>query len=56
MNRWHCMDCRSEVDLDRHGRCGCCGSEAVDSMEQRGGLTGVISAAQTEGSGASINA
>ena len=32
MNRWWCMDCRSAVDLDRHGRCEGCESEAVDSF------------------------
>ena len=48
MNRWWCMDCKSEVELDRHGRCGCCESEAVDSSEPRGGLTGVISMDYTE--------
>ena len=47
MNRWYCMDCRAEVELDKHGRCGCCESEALDSMEPRGGLTGLISMAQT---------
>ena len=30
MNHWWCMDCRSAVDLDTHGRCGSCESEAVD--------------------------
>jgi len=30
LNRWWCMDCRSTVNLDRHGRCGSCESEAVD--------------------------
>jgi hypothetical protein len=48
MNRWYCMDCKAEVELDNHGRCGCCESEAVDSMEPRGGLTAVISVAQAE--------
>ncbi len=56
MNRWYCMDCKSEVELDRHGRCGSCESEAVDSMEQRGGLTGVISMAQPEASASSAAA
>ena len=32
MNHWWCMDCRIEVDLDRHGRCGSCESEAVASI------------------------
>ena len=48
MDRWYCMDCKSEVELDRHGRCGSCESEAIDSMEPRGGLTGLISMSQGE--------
>jgi hypothetical protein len=56
MNRWYCMDCKSEVELDKHGRCGCCESEAVDSMESRGGLTGLISVAHTETHGAQAGA
>jgi len=36
MNRWWCMDCRSEVKLDKHGRCGYCESEAVDPIGQNG--------------------
>jgi hypothetical protein len=32
MNCWWCMDCRSVVDLDRHGRCEGCESEAVDTF------------------------
>jgi len=45
MNRWWCMDCRAIVELDKHGRCGCCESEAVDLMEQAGILTGPVSIA-----------
>jgi len=37
MNRWWCMDCRSAVDLDLHGRCGSCESEAVDSFNPGNG-------------------
>jgi hypothetical protein len=48
MNRWWCMDCRSAVELDKHGRCGCCESEAVDLMEPKYGLTGSFSVVQTE--------
>ncbi|MFZ0416236.1 MAG: hypothetical protein WBE20_15150 [Candidatus Acidiferrales bacterium] len=29
---WWCADCRVPTDLDRHGRCGTCGSDAVDVM------------------------
>ena len=34
MEPWWCLDCRTRVELNRHGRCQCCGSEAVDSMER----------------------
>ena len=33
-NPWWCIDCRSSVELDRHGRCDTCGSDAVDLMER----------------------
>jgi hypothetical protein len=33
-SKWWCVDCRTPVDLDRHGRCGSCGSDAVDSMHR----------------------
>jgi hypothetical protein len=36
MELWWCLDCRSRVELNRHGRCQICGSEAVDSMERTG--------------------
>ena len=26
--RW-CLDCNQPIELDRHGRCSCCGSDAV---------------------------
>ena len=32
MERWWCLDCRAEVELNRSGRCSCCDSEAVDTM------------------------
>jgi hypothetical protein len=56
MNRWYCMDCKSEVELDKHGRCECCESEAVDSMETRGGLTGLISMGHAETPSAQVGA
>lgn len=31
---WWCIDCDKRVQLDRHGRCGICCSDAVVSMEQ----------------------
>lgn len=30
MKPWFCLDCRQCVDLDTHGRCSHCGSDAVD--------------------------
>ena len=32
MKHWWCAECDAEVGLDRHGRCGICGSEAVDQI------------------------
>ena len=29
MNLWWCMDCLAPVELDTHGRCESCASEAV---------------------------
>jgi len=31
---WWCADCRVPTDLDQHGRCGTCGSDAVDMMSR----------------------
>jgi hypothetical protein len=33
-NPWWCADCRASIELDRHGRCDTCGSDAVDLMER----------------------
>jgi hypothetical protein len=30
IDSWWCMDCRTVVELDVHGRCAICESEAVD--------------------------
>ncbi len=35
-SRWCCIDCVSEIDLDTHGRCGTCGSDAVDRIGRTG--------------------
>lgn len=32
MTAW-CADCRKEVELNRHGYCGVCGSNALDVAE-----------------------
>jgi hypothetical protein len=34
--RWWCVSCFTQIDLDRHGRCSICGSEAVDRIIVRG--------------------
>jgi hypothetical protein len=47
MNRWWCMDCRSAVDLDRHGRCEGCESEAVDSFNLGNGQATPASVSDT---------
>jgi len=36
MELWWCLDCRVRVELNRHGRCQLCNSEAVDTMERSG--------------------
>jgi|GEM_PF-2593083 len=46
MKRWLCMDCRNAVELDKHGRCGHCDSEAVDLAEPENGLTASVSGGQ----------
>jgi len=46
MKRWLCMDCRNVMELDKHGRCEHCDSEAVDLKEPGDGLTHAGSAAQ----------
>lgn len=30
MREFFCLDCGTTVELTRHGRCGTCGSDAVD--------------------------
>jgi hypothetical protein len=36
---WWCIDCDKTVQLDRHGRCGTCCSDAVVSMEEPASAT-----------------
>jgi|HubBroStandDraft_6_1064221.scaffolds.fasta_scaffold2238987_1 hypothetical protein len=56
MKRWWCMDCRTEVELNKHGRCGCCDSEAVDSSEPKVDVTGLDSMAKMAAAGTSVSA
>jgi len=34
--QWWCADCRVQIELDIHGRCRICGSDAVDRMKRGG--------------------
>jgi hypothetical protein len=44
MKHWWCAGCEEEVGLDRHGRCGNCGSEAVDMVTVQDELNRPVSA------------
>jgi len=33
--QWFCVSCVSEIELDTHGRCSTCGSDAVERIAQR---------------------
>lgn len=48
MKHWWCAGCEAEVGLDRHGRCGICGSEAVDLVYSDSELNRPVSAAVTD--------
>jgi hypothetical protein len=41
--QWFCVSCVSQIELDTHGRCSTCGSDAVERMAQ-----GVIQMIQHE--------
>jgi hypothetical protein len=47
-NTWWCMDCRSSVELDKHGRCESCESEAVDPLDRNGSLANAVSMSHHE--------
>jgi hypothetical protein len=32
--QWWCVSCLAEIELDTHGRCDACGSDAVDRIER----------------------
>jgi hypothetical protein len=36
--QWFCVSCISQIDLDTHGRCSICGSDAVERMAQGAAL------------------
>jgi Zn finger protein HypA/HybF involved in hydrogenase expression len=48
MKRWYCMDCRTSVELDKHGRCEGCESEAVDLIGSKDELNPSVSGVQAE--------
>jgi hypothetical protein len=48
MKHWWCAGCEAEVGLDRHGRCGNCGSEVVDMVPAQDELNRPVSAAATD--------
>ena len=32
--KWWCANCLAPIELDRHGRCNACGSDAVGLMKR----------------------
>lgn len=40
--QWWCASCLAQIDLDSHGRCSSCGSDAVDLI--KGGALAVEAA------------
>jgi hypothetical protein len=32
--QWFCVSCVSQIELDTHGRCSTCGSDAVERVAQ----------------------
>ncbi len=48
MKYWWCMECQTEVQLDKHGRCETCESEAVDLLPKEGESANTISTAAME--------
>jgi hypothetical protein len=51
--QWFCVSCISQIDLDIHGRCSTCGSDAVERMAK--GATLMIQKEQTPGRPVSHN-
>jgi hypothetical protein len=48
MKHWWCMECQTNVGLDKHGRCEICDSEAVDLLFIEGGLNRPVSITPTD--------
>jgi rRNA maturation endonuclease Nob1 len=53
MKLWWCVECQAKVELGKHGRCGMCGSEAVDLLPEDGELNRSASAVPTVSDSAS---
>ena|GEM_PF-4605032 len=45
--KWFCVSCISQIELDTHGRCSTCGSDAVERMAE--GAIRIIQQEQTLG-------
>ena len=56
MKRWVCMDCRKVIELDKHGRCEHCESEAVDLVGEKSDLSGSVSMALVKTSSSQASA
>jgi len=50
---WWCMECQAEVELDKHGRCDTCVSEAVTSVWTKGDVSRPVSVGCAESASAS---
>jgi|HubBroStandDraft_6_1064221.scaffolds.fasta_scaffold5438764_1 hypothetical protein len=44
MEKWWCVECDTEVGLNKHGMCGVCGSESVYLLGPEKGLNCSLSA------------
>jgi len=48
MRYWWCMECQTNVGLDKHGRCECCNSESVDLLNGESNLNRSVSEGSVE--------
>jgi hypothetical protein len=56
MKLWWCMECQTEVELNRQGRCEICDSEGVDLLFTEGESNRSVSTAQTDSDSAPARA
>ncbi len=54
MKLWWCMECQTEVELNKHGRCGVCNSESVDLVFTENELKYSVSIASKDSDTASL--